>query len=45
MKKIVILIVAVGILITIAMSIASAESIFQQMYDAIKGDSSSSQTN
>ena len=45
MRKIAILIIAVGLLTMAVLSIASAESVFQQLYDAIKGKSASSQTN
>lgn len=43
MKKVAAFFVAVILFSTVVTSIASAESIFQQMADAIKGESSSSQ--
>ena len=42
MKKVAVFFVAVVLFSAVVTSIANAESIFQQMYDAIKGDSSSS---
>lgn len=45
MRRIAIIVVATAILGAAVLSIANAESIFQQMYDAIKGKSASQSQN